>query len=888
MDSSTSTSPSPSVSHTNSPILIPSSTEHSFIPSAKPETKKLSLVPSRTTFSSESDNPDQSYDTVQLNDLSDSIPFPKLRTSPENEDPDSEALDSPVPRTLFRHASEPLPTTQLDCDEAEEEHGVSVYAQSHLSESPDEQPENENSDDLGRRSDYDDEDEDEDRLTLDDETGSEDGSVCHPDLAECEADDDEDEDNCSTPVDNSELFPSSPPPSPPPLDLCRKFSGPPTESCSQTSTPLKTPRRMSTHGATLLSPGSDIIDNSMLDEERPKSTQAWRLSSQLDLSDSPEASNRTHRHGAKRARALSNLLSFSLWDHLKYEIGTADDEHLAELLKTTNQRSERVSNFLNVPIAIEKMITIGLIICLDAFFSAFTILPIKFFLSLYRLISNLICRFWSAFRRKANRPRLARLKISNKIDLMQGLLIILVCVTLHHITDASRMYHLVRGQETIKLYVIFNVLEIADRLCCSFVQDILDSLFSPSTLSRRTDGSQPRLKPIFLFILAFIFTVAHTLVLFYQLVSLNVAINSYDHSLITLLISNQFVEIKGSVFKKFEKENLFQMSCADIVERFQIALMLTIIAFRNMIELWDSASTTAAPSFTPSHAYSHTYQYLPTSFKIFPSLSLLQTIFMPPIIVILSEVIVDWLKHAFITKFNHIRPTVYGRFIDVLCIDLAGDDKGYGARKIKPFVDKSPAVSRRMGFSVFPICCLTVRVIFQAWDMISEVSNDDYATPGPPCTPTEMLLTLKYNLARSPLVPTSLKSWLPSSPPIPPITSPSTSAFSCFQLNLLLSLSVLIGLSFLILTKLFLGIWLRLYAEDRLRSLEERVVEDELNDRGRMPIGTSEAELRKEREECKLIASKSFDVPPQAGGKGGAKIPMEELGRFDMVRSRIW
>ncbi|KAH9459677.1 hypothetical protein Pst134EB_007907 [Puccinia striiformis f. sp. tritici] len=68
------------------------------------------------------------------------------------------------------------------------------------------------------------------------------------------------------------------------------------------------------------------------------------------------------------------------------------------------------------------------------------------------------------------------------------------------------MYHSVRGQETIKLYVIFNVLEIADRLCCSFGQDILDSLFSPSTLGRRNDGSQPHMKPIFLFILAFIFT----------------------------------------------------------------------------------------------------------------------------------------------------------------------------------------------------------------------------------------------------------------------------------------------------------------------------------------------------------------------------------------------
>jgi hypothetical protein len=39
----------------------------------------------------------------------------------------------------------------------------------------------------------------------------------------------------------------------------------------------------------------------------------------------------------------------------------------------------------------------------------------------------------------------------------------------------------------------------------------------------------------------------------YQMIALNVAVNSYDHALLTLLVSNQFVEIKGSVFKKFEK-----------------------------------------------------------------------------------------------------------------------------------------------------------------------------------------------------------------------------------------------------------------------------------------------------------------------------------------------
>jgi Eukaryotic membrane protein family len=56
--------------------------------------------------------------------------------------------------------------------------------------------------------------------------------------------------------------------------------------------------------------------------------------------------------------------------------------------------------------------------------------------------------------------------------------------------------------------------------------------------------------------------VAHALVMVYQLIALNVAINSYDHALLTLLVSNQFVEIKGSVFKKFEKDNLFQITCA--------------------------------------------------------------------------------------------------------------------------------------------------------------------------------------------------------------------------------------------------------------------------------------------------------------------------------------
>ena len=46
----------------------------------------------------------------------------------------------------------------------------------------------------------------------------------------------------------------------------------------------------------------------------------------------------------------------------------------------------------------------------------------------------------------------------------------------------------------------------------------------------------------------------------------------------------QFVELKGSVFKKFEKNNLFQMSCSDVRERFHFVILLMIVCVRNMTE----------------------------------------------------------------------------------------------------------------------------------------------------------------------------------------------------------------------------------------------------------------------------------------------------------------
>ena len=48
--------------------------------------------------------------------------------------------------------------------------------------------------------------------------------------------------------------------------------------------------------------------------------------------------------------------------------------------------------------------------------------------------------------------------------------------------------------------------------------------------------------------------------------------------------SLQFVELKGSVFKKFDKNNLFQVSCSDVRERFHLFALLFLVVVQTMKE----------------------------------------------------------------------------------------------------------------------------------------------------------------------------------------------------------------------------------------------------------------------------------------------------------------
>lgn len=320
----------------------------------------------------------------------------------------------------------------------------------------------------------------------------------------------------------------------------------------------------------------------------------------------------------------------------------------------------------------------------------------------------------SGYRHRRAKSTPSALLPNHKADLLQGLLIVCSCTMLMSF-DASRMYHSIRGQSAIKLYVIYNMLEVFDRLFSAIGQDILECLFSKETLERDDDGRSKLLRPLLMFMLALAYNVIHATALFYQVVTLNVAVNSYSNALLTLLMSNQFVEIKGTVFKKFEKENLFQLTCADVVERFQLWLMLIVIACRNIVEVGglsiSLSSALGGGSETPTGPFSANGTgiplvsgfMIPKAFTILPKWT--SEVLGPFLIVLGSEALVDWCKHAYIGKFNNIKPNIYGRFLDVLAKDYYSH----------AFADQN--LTKRFGLPVIPLSCLFIRACMQTYHM---------------------------------------------------------------------------------------------------------------------------------------------------------------------------
>ncbi|XP_056626235.1 transmembrane anterior posterior transformation protein 1 homolog isoform X1 [Triplophysa dalaica] len=339
------------------------------------------------------------------------------------------------------------------------------------------------------------------------------------------------------------------------------------------------------------------------------------------------------------------------------------------------ERRERVYTCMRIPRELERLIIFGFFLCLDAFLYVFTLLPLRTLLAFLRLLTIPCCGLGDnvcPYCRRSSGSRF--MQPAQVCDLLKGLIMVL-CYFMMHYVDYAMMYHLIRGQSVIKLYIIYNMLEVADRLFSSFGQDILDALYWTATEPKSRKRAHIGVIPHFFMAVFYVFL--HAILIMVQASTLNVAFNSHNKSLLTIMMSNNFVEIKGSVFKKFEKNNLFQMSNSDIKERFTNYILLLIVCLRNMEQFsWKSE---------------HLWVLLPDVFMV-----------------ITSEVAVDAVKHAFITKFNDITADVYSEYKASLAFELVS------SRQQNAYTDYSDSVARRMGFIPLPLAVLLIRVVMSS------------------------------------------------------------------------------------------------------------------------------------------------------------------------------
>uniref|UniRef100_A0A915NEX6 Protein TAPT1 homolog n=1 Tax=Meloidogyne floridensis TaxID=298350 RepID=A0A915NEX6_9BILA len=286
------------------------------------------------------------------------------------------------------------------------------------------------------------------------------------------------------------------------------------------------------------------------------------------------------------------------------------------------EKRKKVHAFIRIPLELERFIFFGLRQCLDAFCHMFTFLPLRIIVNFFGCLSR--TKNWTA---------------ADTCDILKVVIIVCSCWFMQF-ADTSMMYHLVRGQGVIKLYIFYNMLEVADKLFSSFGQDTLDALFW--TVSERGERFN-FLSAIFHLFMAIVYALCHTLLILLQ----------------------------------FGKPNLFQMSCSDVRERFHTVVLLLVVVLRNM----------TAVNWKLEHLYEMT-----------PDL----------IMIIAAELMVDWLKHAFITKFNEISSQVYRDFTITLAFDVLR------SHQHESFSDFSDQVSRRMGFVPIPIAIMLIRVVSQS------------------------------------------------------------------------------------------------------------------------------------------------------------------------------
>ncbi|CAJ1347221.1 unnamed protein product [Effrenium voratum] len=238
------------------------------------------------------------------------------------------------------------------------------------------------------------------------------------------------------------------------------------------------------------------------------------------------------------------------------------------------------------------------------------------------------CSCCAAGRCQARRKALT---ITEQGDFLRLSLLILNVTLILMVFDVSWMYHYIRGESFLKLYVLFNMLEMFERWCRSVGVDLFDLLLA--------SVRQPWRSLLLKYAVTLAYCFVHATMHLIRVILLNVAINTSSNAVFLIIVTNNFAEIKSTVFKRYEEKSLFPIITSDMVERFYLLLDILFVLARLIIS-----------------QHSGTFTALDVSFWLF--------------LLVVLEIGTDWIKFCLITKFSEMQAKTFEVYREVLMADI--------------------------------------------------------------------------------------------------------------------------------------------------------------------------------------------------------------------------
>uniref|UniRef100_A0A6T0X384 Uncharacterized protein n=1 Tax=Alexandrium monilatum TaxID=311494 RepID=A0A6T0X384_9DINO len=324
--------------------------------------------------------------------------------------------------------------------------------------------------------------------------------------------------------------------------------------------------------------------------------------------------------GARSGARPRPRLDFPTW--LLDEVQSRPDE--SQLPRVPRSHLVEVAQ---VPGLLEKLLLMGFLLCFDILLHELSFTPLQ----VVRALPKMPARALGALCGRTAAKDPWSFTVTEQGDLIRLTLLVLNVALILVCFDVSWTYHYIRGESFLKLYVIFNMLEMFERWCRSVGVDMFDMVIA----SVRHPWGSFLVKYAATLVYCFVHSTMHLV----RVLLLNVAINTSSNAVFLIIVTNNFGEIKSTVFKRYEAKSLFPIITSDIVERFYLLMDIIFVLARHSIS-----------------THSGTHSRKDVTFWLFLLVGL--------------ELSTDWIKFCLIMKFSDLTASTLEVYKEVLIADV--------------------------------------------------------------------------------------------------------------------------------------------------------------------------------------------------------------------------